>query len=238
MLNTIRLHNEHAAHLSLERLVWPSGPVCPHCGELTRLGRLNGLSTPVGAWKCYACRKPFTIRNGTIFHNSHVPLHVWLQALYLLTGTRMKMGSQRLALVLGVSVRTAWHLKQKIMAGLAASTAKLAFSSSWRDEIAVIRCASLACQSENRPGSAMCEARYERFLAAVEDSASTETDLRFIEALHKLLAARQEPPLDSEDEAFTELQLELVLLADGDAGQQAAAMPGPRLNEAPHQMKG
>ncbi|MGO4264154.1 transposase, partial [Lysobacter sp. TAB13] len=73
MPNAIRLQNERVVHLSLERMVWPSGPVCPHCGEAARLGRLNGLSTPIGAWKCYSCRKPFTIRNGTIFHNSHVP---------------------------------------------------------------------------------------------------------------------------------------------------------------------
>jgi transposase-like protein len=237
MPNTIRLHNEHAAHLSLERLVWPSGPLCPHCGELTRLGRLNGLSTPVGAWKCYACRKPFTIRNGTIFHNSHVPLHVWLQALYLLTGTRMKMGSQRLAHVLGVSVRTAWHLKQKIMTGLVSSTAERHRSSSWQDEITVMRCASLACQSENRPGSAMCEARYERFLAAVEGSANVEADQRFIEALRRILAVRH-VALDGEDEAFTELQLELGLLADDEAGQQAATISAPRSPDPPHQMKG
>lgn len=235
MPNTIRLHNEHAALLSLERLVWPSGPVCPHCGELTRLGRLNGLSTPVGAWKCYACRKPFTIRNGTVFHNSHVPLHVWLQALYLLTGTRMKMGSQRLAHVLGVSVRTAWHLKQKIMAGLVASPRKHRCPP-WQGEIAVMRGASLACQYENRPGGAICVARYERFLAAVEDSASAETDLRFVEALHRLLATRHEVP-DGDDEAFSEMQLELGLLADGEAGQQAAATSGPRSSQAA-QMKG
>ncbi|TCR68443.1 transposase [Bosea sp. BK604] len=224
MPNTIRLHNEHAAHFSLERLVWPSGPTCPHCGELTRLGRLNGLSTPVGTWKCYACRKPFTIRNGTIFHNSHVPLHVWLQALYLLTGTKLKVGSQRLAQVLGVSVRTAWHLKQKIVAGLEAAPSKAVPAAGWHDGDIVMRCASLACQSENRPGSAISEARYERFLAAVDGDANSETDLRFIQALHQLLAARRDAA-EGEDDGTIEVQLELGLLASEEPEPRTAIAP-------------
>lgn len=226
MLNAIRLHNEQAAHMSLERLVWPSGPTCPHCGDASRLGRLNGLSTPIGAWKCYACRKPFTIRNGTIFHNSHVPLHVWLQALYLLTGSRLKMGSQRLAQVLGVSVRTAWHLKQKIVAGLESTVPGTGHPALWEDCVAVIRCASLACQSTGGPGSAISEARYERFLAAVEDGATVETDLHFVDALRRLLTLRHEPA-SGEDEAFKEVQLELGLLISGECRQQAAAKSRP-----------
>ncbi|WP_181832791.1 transposase [Bosea caraganae] len=238
MPNTIRLHNEHAAHLSLERLVWPSGPVCPHCGELTRLGRLNGLSTPVGAWKCYACRKPFTIRHGTIFHNSHVPLHVWLQALYLLTETRLKMGSQRLAHVLGVSVRTAWHLKQKIMHGLDVGVPVVLRSSPWLEEVGVMRCASLACQTEHGPGSAMSEARYERFLTAVEGGANAETDRRFIEALQRLLSVRHEPREAGDEALISEVQLELGLLAESESRQHAAAMAAPQAGRASSQMKG
>ncbi|KFC75696.1 ISSpo8, transposase [Bosea sp. LC85] len=219
MPNAIRLHNERVVHLSLERMVWPSGPLCPHCGETSRLGRLNGLSTPIGAWKCYSCRKPFTIRNGTIFHNSHVPLHVWLQALYLLTATRQKMGSQRLAQILGVSVRTAWHLKQKIVSGLAVSPLEVACYAPWQHGETVVRCEFLDCQVDGGPGSASCVARFERFMAALEGIGTAETDALFIQALRRLLATRPER-LEEAGEALTEVQLELGLLDDEPAQRQ------------------
>ena len=54
--------------------------MCPHCGVIGNSGLLKGKSTRIGVYKCYACRKPFTVKIGTIFEDSHVPLHIWLQA--------------------------------------------------------------------------------------------------------------------------------------------------------------
>jgi transposase-like protein len=77
--------------------VWPEGPVCPHCGGVERISKMQGKSTRKGLYKCYQCRKPFTVRMGTIFESSKVPLHVWLQAMYLLPVQRR------------ASARTSWR---------------------------------------------------------------------------------------------------------------------------------
>src|ERR1044071_2942423 len=79
VLSAPHFQNEDAAFEYVESHLWPRGPVCPHCGERERIGRLNGKPPPPGLRKCYACRKPFTVRIGSIFEDSHLPLHLWLQ---------------------------------------------------------------------------------------------------------------------------------------------------------------
>ncbi|MFO1069804.1 MAG: IS1595 family transposase [Geminicoccaceae bacterium] len=64
--------------------MWPNGPVCPHCGGTDRIYDLRGKSTRPGVRKCGHCKKPFTVTVGTVFERSHIPLHKWVQALYLL----------------------------------------------------------------------------------------------------------------------------------------------------------
>ena len=59
--------SEAAAFAYVEAHLWPNGPVCPHCGETSRIGRLNGKTTRLGLHKCYACKKHFTVRIGTDF---------------------------------------------------------------------------------------------------------------------------------------------------------------------------
>jgi transposase-like protein len=111
--------NELTAQAFLEQHIWPEGPACPHCGEKHRLGRLNGASTPPGSFKCYGCRRRFNLRHDTILENCHVPLHVWLRAIYLLAASEQRWGAQRLSRGLGVSVRTAWQLKLKVLQAVA-----------------------------------------------------------------------------------------------------------------------
>jgi transposase-like protein len=77
-LSAPELQNETAAFAHVEAKLWPSGPVCHHCKTIGQAGRLQGKSVRAGLWKCYACRKQFTVRMGTIFESSHVPLHIWL----------------------------------------------------------------------------------------------------------------------------------------------------------------
>jgi len=74
------LRDEKAAYAYVEARIWPQGRVCPHCGVVDRSGPLKGKSTRIGVYKCYACRKPFTVKVGTIFEDSHVPMRLWLQA--------------------------------------------------------------------------------------------------------------------------------------------------------------
>jgi transposase-like protein len=101
-----KFRDEEAAYEFVERQVWPEGPVCPHCGQKEHIGRLNGNSTRIHTYKCYDCRKPFTVKIGTIFEGSHVPMHKWLQAILLVRRARHVNASQA-ANALGVTFKTA-----------------------------------------------------------------------------------------------------------------------------------
>ena len=90
------------------------GPICPHCGGYDRIGKMGGKSTRIGLHKCYQCRKPFTVRIGTIFESSHVPLNIWLQAMYLIAGSKKGISSNQLHRTLGVTLKTAWFMSHRI----------------------------------------------------------------------------------------------------------------------------
>jgi transposase-like protein len=62
-LSAPHFHNEEAAYVYVEARVWPHGPVCPHCGGFDRIGKMGGKSTRIGTYKCYQCRKPFTVKS-------------------------------------------------------------------------------------------------------------------------------------------------------------------------------
>jgi transposase-like protein len=99
--------DELSAHRYLENLLWPNGVCCPHCGNHGRVGKLNGSSTRVGTYKCYNCRKTFSVTHGTLMSSSHVPAHKWLQAIYLTEGGTQPMRPHHLQQILNVSFKTA-----------------------------------------------------------------------------------------------------------------------------------
>src|ERR1700674_958014 len=109
-----RFHNEEAAFAHVEAQLWPDGPVCPHCGTIGEAGRLRGKSVRPGLWKCYACRKQFTVRVGTIFEDSHCPLHIWLQAIHLMVSSKKGVSTRQLQRTLQVGMKTAWFLGHRI----------------------------------------------------------------------------------------------------------------------------
>ena len=111
--------SEDAAYRRIEAFVWPQGPVCPHCGGSERIGRLGGRMPRPGTLKCYSCRKPFNVKIGTRLESTHVPLHLWLQALFLKHACERPLSVNRLQKVLGVSSRTSWMIAQRIRAALA-----------------------------------------------------------------------------------------------------------------------
>lgn len=113
-LSAKHFHDEAAAYAYVESRIWPEGPVCPHCGGVERIGKLTGKSTRIGTYKCYQCRKPFTVKIGTIFEASHVPLNVWLQAIYLVAGSKKGISSNQLHRTLGVTLKTAWFMSHRI----------------------------------------------------------------------------------------------------------------------------
>lgn len=115
VLSAPHFHNEAAAFAYVEERLWPNGPTCPHCGATPdRIGRLQGKSNRPGLRKCYACRKPFTVRMGTIFESSHVPLRVWLQVIHLICASKKGMSTQQIHRTIDGSMTTAWFLTHRV----------------------------------------------------------------------------------------------------------------------------
>ena len=114
VLSQKHFHDEAAAYQYLEARIWASGRVCPHCGEVDHSSKMEGKSTRIGVYKCYGCRKQFSVKVGTVFESSHVKLHLWLQAVALLTSSKKGMSANQLHRVLGVSLKTAWFMGHRI----------------------------------------------------------------------------------------------------------------------------
>lgn len=115
ILSSNHFHNEEAAYAYVEERLWPDGPVCFHCGATSEhVGKLKGKSTRVGLYKCYACRKPFTVKMGTVMESSHVPLRVWLQAIYLMCSSKKGISTRQLQRTFRVGLKTAWFLSHRI----------------------------------------------------------------------------------------------------------------------------
>lgn len=113
-LSAPHFQNEDAAFAYVEARLWPTGPVCSHCGETERVSRMGGKATRKGLHKCYKCRKQFTVRQGTIFESSHLPLNVWLQAIFLIAASKKGISSHQLHRMLGITLKTAWFLSHRI----------------------------------------------------------------------------------------------------------------------------
>lgn len=125
VLTQAHFHDEAAAFEVVESIVWPNGPVCPHCGGKERIYELKGLRSKAskknpegverhGMKKCGHCRKQFTVRVGTIFESSHIPLHMWMQAFHLLCSSKKGISSHQLHRVLGIKYQSAWFMSHRI----------------------------------------------------------------------------------------------------------------------------
>lgn len=97
--------DQEAARVYLESRRWPNGPQCPVCGLADRVtARTDGF------YRCNQCREDFTVRTGTIFERSHVPLHKWLYAMYLLVTARKGISSLQLSKQIGITQKSAWFV--------------------------------------------------------------------------------------------------------------------------------
>lgn len=114
LLSQKHLQDEEAAYTFVEAHLWPNGPVCPHCYEDSRISKMAGKATRYGLYKCYACRKQFRVTVKTIFEKSHVPLHLWLQAFYLIAGSKKGISANQLHRTLGLTLKTAWFMGHRI----------------------------------------------------------------------------------------------------------------------------
>ena len=116
VLSEDRFQNEDAAFAFVEARLWPEGPNCPHCGNADpkRIRKMEGKTTRRGLYNCRECRKPFTVRVGTIFESSHLPLHLWLQIIHLMCASKKGVSTNQIQRILQCSMKTAWFLTHRI----------------------------------------------------------------------------------------------------------------------------
>jgi transposase-like protein len=110
---------ESAARDLLESLRWPDGPVCPHCGEINNATRIKPRPTSKkparkGLLQCRGCREQFTVTVGSVFEDSHIPLHRWLLAAYLLCTSKKGMSAHQIHRMTGISYKTVWFMLHRL----------------------------------------------------------------------------------------------------------------------------
>ena len=106
--------DEEGARKHLEKIRWPHGPFCPHCGEAEKITRLEGKSHRPGLHQCNTCRQHFTVTVGTLFERSHIPLHKWLLAFHLMASSKKGISSHQLHRMLGITYKSAWFMTHRI----------------------------------------------------------------------------------------------------------------------------
>jgi len=104
----------------LEARLWPTGTVCPTCTGQDRITARKG-----GFYRCNKCKTDFTVRTGTIFERSHIPLHKWVYAMYLVVTARKGISSLQLAKEIGITQKSAWFMLQRLREACAGKTEKL-----------------------------------------------------------------------------------------------------------------
>jgi transposase-like protein len=107
-------HDEAAAFEFLESVVWADGPVCPHCGDRERIKPLKGKAHRIGLKKCYACRKQFTVKIGTVFEHMRIPLFKCIQAVHLMCCSKKGISAHQLHRILEITYKSAWFLAHRI----------------------------------------------------------------------------------------------------------------------------
>jgi transposase-like protein len=118
-----QFNNEEAARRTLEKVLWPSGPVCPHCGVI---GHAYAKASRPGVWRCAEskCRKDFTVTMGTVMERSHIPLHKWLLGFHLFTASKKGFSAHQLHRTLGITYRSAWFMAHRIRESMRAGGLK------------------------------------------------------------------------------------------------------------------
>jgi transposase-like protein len=113
-LQTPAFTDEAAAREAMEAVLWPHGPVCPRCGLLDRIGKVEGKSARPGLYYCGSCKCQFTVTVGTIFERSKVPLSKWWLAVHLMASSKKGVSAHQLHRLLGVAYSTAWFMEHRI----------------------------------------------------------------------------------------------------------------------------
>jgi transposase-like protein len=111
--------DETKAREFLEASRWPDGPVCPSCGQIETVKALGGTSMGPGWYFCNDCREKFTVRVGTLYERSHIPLHKWLLATHLIVSSKKGMSALQLSRMLGITYKSSWFMCHRIREAMA-----------------------------------------------------------------------------------------------------------------------
>ena len=114
--------DEDEARKYLEASRWPDGPVCPFCGQIETVGKLGGKSMGPGWYHCSECREKFTVRVGTLYERSHIPLHKWLLATHLMVASKKGISAKQLERMLGISYKSSWFMCHRIREAMKPAT--------------------------------------------------------------------------------------------------------------------
>lgn len=117
VLSAPHFHDEEAAFAKVEATIWPDGPVCFHCGctgRITAIKANPAKRVRYGLKKCGDCGKQFTVRMGTIFEESKLPLHIWLQAMHLMCASKKGVSAHQLHRTLEITYKSSWFLAHRI----------------------------------------------------------------------------------------------------------------------------
>src|SRR6266852_2981560 len=107
-------HDVAKAYEHLEAVLWPDGPVCPHCGVIGRSTKLQGKATRPGLYKCKDCRGQHRVTVGTVFESAHIPLPKMLQAVYLMSASKKGISAHQMHRTLEITYKSAWFLCHRI----------------------------------------------------------------------------------------------------------------------------
>ena len=122
VLSRPQFHDEAAAFAYVEAELWADGPICPHCGGCERISAIKPnpeKKIRIGLKFCGQCRRQFTVKVGTIFEDSHIPMTKWLQAIYLMTASKKGMSAHQLHRTLEITYKSAWFLEHRIREAMA-----------------------------------------------------------------------------------------------------------------------
>src|SRR3972149_6183242 len=108
--------DETKAREALEAARWPDGPVCPHCGGVDHIAKIEGdkQTHRAGLYYCNDCKGQFTVTVGTVFERSKVPLTKWWLATHLMGASKKGVSAHQLHRMLGVTYKTAWFMAHRI----------------------------------------------------------------------------------------------------------------------------
>ena len=100
----------------LERRIWATGRVCPHCGRVSYSTPLKGEKHRPGLYQCNdpKCREQFTVTVGTVFERSKIPLSKWLAALFLMVSSKKGISAHQAHRMLGISYKSTWFMMHRL----------------------------------------------------------------------------------------------------------------------------